>query len=338
MVNSLNSNQMDSGKHFLLYFGDGEPPASRQISRQVPELQKRLKGKDYVCLPVSEIEESLEADMLEYMFPWDIPGPFGGGLEAALRDRYCIGERTGLLFIGEGGHTFYPISEEPVFSRADYAGGSMLDMRIEPAPKCVAEPEMSRKAARIPHGRKKAALLEDAADVSRQVAEDSLAPSVQAVVDAWERFSRQYGVSIDELARLLNEHVQFSRLVIKPYGAVFLADYGNREVKMDDLTKALYFFYLRHPEGVRQKELIDYRQEILDLYLRITRRGDLDEIRQSVDSLLFEENRINVSLSRIKKAFRDVVGDWVAKYYYVDGTAGNARSVKLDRDFVIWEH
>ena len=49
-------------------------------------------------------------------------------------------------------------------------------------------------------------------------------------------------------------------------------------------------------------------------------------------------NNINVSISRIKKAFKDIVGDRIARFYYVDGSAGHPRSIALDRDLVIWMH
>ena len=37
-------------------------------------------------------------------------------------------------------------------------------------------------------------------------------------------------------------------------------------------------------------------------------------------------------------AFRDVVGDRIARFYYVDGRYGEPRKIALDRDLVIWDH
>ena len=108
---------------------------------------------------------------------------------------------------------------------------------------------------------------------------------------------------------------------------------------MDDLTKALYYFYLRHPEGATLKELYEHEDEILKYYSGITGRDDLDGIRRSVKELLDPYgNGRNVCLSRIKKAFREAAGDTAAGFYYVDGHYGETRKIRLDRDHVIWEH
>ena len=46
-------------------------------------------------------------------------------------------------------------------------------------------------------------------------------------------------------------------------GKIFLSDFlddetGNPiEIKMDALTKMVYFFYLKHPEGVRIKDVVN---------------------------------------------------------------------------------
>ena len=42
--------------------------------------------------------------------------------------------------------------------------------------------------------------------------------------------------------------------------------------------------------------------------------------------------------SRIKKAFKDVMSDRIARFYYVYERSGEIRNIGLDRDLVIWEH
>ena len=122
-------------------------------------------------------------------------------------------------------------------------------------------------------------------------------------------------------------------------GAIILPDFGGKEVKMDDLTKAIYFYYLKHPEGTRQKELQSHEEEILKYYMSITGRDDVRIIRKSLHNRLDPfGNSLNVSISRIKKAFKDIVGDRIAKFYYVDGRYNEPRKVALDRDYVIWDH
>ena len=169
-----------------------------------------------------------------------------------------------------------------------------------------------------------------------QVVLDSRA---QAILDAWSQIEREYGITIEGLELLLGYKVKLSRLSITTSNRLFLTDFDNQEVKMDDLTKALYFFYLLHPEGASLKELHEHEDEILHIYSRITGRDDARRIRKSVQNLVDPfGNNLNVSLSRIKKAFKDVVGDRIARFYYVSGSYGEVRTVDLDRDLVIWEH
>ena len=335
-------------KHYVLFLNNGIKSLGLHVTDHAAELKKAFTDEDYIFLPLAEIEASITPDMMEYMFPWRGLSVYRGGVERMFRQVYQIGNKAGLLRIDGKKTDFFPIKGEDEFSFDDAAMDLLLKLQTEAGPDSedlfsMLEPEPIQ-APSMP-AKRRGICYEGSARLSRKmfdqmpdIDEEPLDENTQTVVAAWNDFSRRYGISIEDLARLLNEKAKISRLIIKPSGTILLADYDDKEVKMDDLTKALYFLYLLHPEGIRQKELIDYKDELLDLYLKITRRDDLDEIRFSVESLLFDENRINVSMSRIKKAFRDLFGDWLAKTYYIDGTAGKARSIKLNRDYVIWEH
>ena len=200
------------------------------------------------------------------------------------------------------------------------------------------ENECNRVAAPLEAIRKEAP--EEAREAARETArEEAQDPRVQAILDAWEKIEREFGITIEDLQVLLGYQVKLSRLNITTSNRIFLTDFDNREVKMDDLTKALYFFFLRHPEGARLKELQDHEPEILRIYSGITGRDDPAKIRESVHNLLDPfANNLNVSLSRIKKAFRDVVGDRIARFYYISGTPAQPRTLPLDRDLVLWAH
>ena len=64
-----------------------------------------------------------------------------------------------------------------------------------------------------------------------------------------------------------------------------------------------------------------------------------DEIEKSIDHLVNPlGNALNVAASRIKIAFRNVVSDRVARFYYINGGAREAKKVPLDRDLVLWDY
>ena len=125
--------------------------------------------------------------------------------------------------------------------------------------------------------------------------------------------------------------------VSKDYG-IFLPDYHNMEIALPTLSKVVYFFFLRHFEGLRFKELVDYRGELLRIYCRISKREDLDKMEQSIDELVDStRNSINEKCSRIRAAFVSRFSDDLVKNYYITGRSGEAKYIPLDRGLVIDE-
>ena len=161
----------------------------------------------------------------------------------------------------------------------------------------------------------------------------------QSLLAELKALQDKYGVTIDELEAVLTYQVKLSRLRVTARREVILEDFDRREVRMDTLTKAVFLLYLKHPEGISYKDLIDHRTELEDIYMSITGRGELDAIRKSIDDLVspLVSNSINEKVSKVKKAFRDVVDERVARFYYIDGDKGTAKSIALDRSNVIWE-
>ena len=132
----------------------------------------------------------------------------------------------------------------------------------------------------------------------------------------------------------LNESLP-SKLVITDDFRLLLPDYGNREIKMSKLSKALYFLYLRHKEGLLFKELRDHKDELYDLYRTVSPREDMEAMEQTVEALVDStKNNINVNCSRIKNAFVSEIDDSIAKQYYIAGRAGETKRIALDRSLV----
>ena len=110
---------------------------------------------------------------------------------------------------------------------------------------------------------------------------------------------------------------------------------------MPTLSKTLYFFYLRHPEGVPFKLLDNHKEELFQIYKRITNRDDIDALRKSIDYLVDPQyNSINEKASRIKTAFVNEFDDNIAQNYYIslhDTAVALNRRIALDRNLVIDE-
>ena len=144
------------------------------------------------------------------------------------------------------------------------------------------------------------------------------------------------GVNISIIRGILNLHnPSLSKLVITDDFRLILPNYGNREILMSKLSKALYFLYLRHKEGLLFKELRDHKNELYDLYRTVSPREDMEAMDRSVEDLVDStKNSINVNCSRIKKAFVEEIDDSIAKQYYIDGKRGEPKFIALDRKLV----
>lgn len=307
-----------------------------------PDRRPDRKG----CLSLADLAASLSPEFRAYFFPGVASDLTTAALYQRLQELAGLGNETGLLYRRDGVLYFHPLPEgvQPKSAKPRFRGFRRGKApRIEAMP--CEEPEIDEESILFSVTEEKEcnrvaapleAIRKEAPEEAREEAQD---PRVQAILDAWEKIEREFGITIEDLQVLLGYQVKLSRLSITTSNRIFLTDFDNREVKMDDLTKALYFFFLRHPEGARLKELQDHEPEILRIYSGITGRDDPAKIRESVHNLLDPfANNLNVSLSRIKKAFRDVVGDRIARFYYISGSPAQPRTLPLDRDLVLWAH
>lgn len=81
-------------------------------------------------------------------------------------------------------------------------------------------------------------------------------------------------VPVLEQLRIEAARATLSPLVITEDYRFLLPGYGNREVQLSPIHKALYMLFLNHPEGIEFKNLVDYREELFVLYRKIGNRID----------------------------------------------------------------
>lgn len=142
----------------------------------------------------------------------------------------------------------------------------------------------------------------------------------------------------DILEKVLVKKPQLSTLFITNDFRFFLKEYEMREVKMAPLSKALYLLFLRHPEGIKFKDLIDYRDELLSIYKNVTTHESTGKAMASIIAMTDPlNNSVNEKCSRIRAAFLEVIADELAQNYYVVGYKGEAKTITLDRSLVVFQ-
>ena len=170
---------------------------------------------------------------------------------------------------------------------------------------------------------------------------DFEAEAQQLIYEVKEKVSRlrQMGVSEYIFKQiLLDQQPTLSRLVITSDYKILLPDYNNTEIRLHPLPKTVYFFFLKHHEGVLFKHLADYRWELYSIYKRLTNKDSLDDLYRSIEALTDSTtNSINEKCSRIKEAFYAAFTPSLADHYLITGKSSTPKSIKLDRDLVIWE-
>ena len=156
------------------------------------------------------------------------------------------------------------------------------------------------------------------------------------------------GVSVVEDLRLEAAKGRLSRLRITKDYRFLLVDYGNRELELQPVHKAVYLLFLAHPEGIEFKRLGEYRDELQRYYMATARMLDKEKVKEGVDHLVNPlDNAINEKCSRIKKVFLDLMDEYTASYYMISShtqrhIAGSSRIwferlkvINLPRELVV---
>ena len=150
------------------------------------------------------------------------------------------------------------------------------------------------------------------------------------------QYTGLHRIIIDTVLKYNISH-DISRLYINKRGDFFLTDRNNTEVKMPALCKALYIFFLFHEEGMSLNYLNDYKPELYRIYRGISTYGDDELLWKAIDNLTdFIGSTMNANLSRIRKAFRDILGE-DASPYLIKGEKGGRKIIHLNRSLVVYE-
>lgn len=172
----------------------------------------------------------------------------------------------------------------------------------------------------------------------------------QTLLDIQQKLEsvRLSGISEAIIAKFIKPLPTLSMIVVTYDFHIILPDYGNIEIVMEPLVKAVYILFLRHPEGIMFKNLYDYREELEIIYRCVrSKKNQIDrlldspaspQISKSVESLCNPtKNSINEKCTRIKEAFILKFSDYLAQNYYITGSKATVKKISLPRSYVYWE-
>ena len=160
------------------------------------------------------------------------------------------------------------------------------------------------------------------------------------VAEIEERINKlkQKGIKQYVLENLLRAPIKPSRMVITADYRILLPDYNNMEIEMTPLVKAVYFLFLRHPDGIIFKHLGDYQKELLSIYSDVRDGWLTDEMKRSVEAATDPfNNSINEKCARIREAFVAKFDEKLAEPYIVRGKRGEPKKIYIPRKMVEWQ-
>ena len=154
-------------------------------------------------------------------------------------------------------------------------------------------------------------------------------------------------VQVLDSMELVRKHVLFrsrfaftgqpSRMGISQNGAkIEFPDLPGTELNLAPKERALYLFFLKHPEGVVLVNLRDYKGEILELYLGVNRRDPqaaAATVKRLVDA---RDDSMLETISRIRAKVNHALGPVMGEFYNISGIRMEEYKIGIDRALVDW--
>lgn len=152
-------------------------------------------------------------------------------------------------------------------------------------------------------------------------------------------YLKQFGVTQFGIDNLIGTpEPEPKPLVINPDFSMYVKYESFKcRIFLSPIEKALYLLYLNHPEGIAFKDLGDHRSELAELYKKISRRNNEEEIEKTISRLVDPfNNSINEKCARIKAAIEDSVPEELVHWYVISGEKGEVRRILIKRNVVIY--
>jgi plasmid maintenance system killer protein len=177
----------------------------------------------------------------------------------------------------------------------------------------------------------------DICPACQQVIRDKHVPSglVNQVLNTMEGIRQQMLFKERFTYHLTPSHIQFNLLHRK----AILTDIQDMSIRLTPLEATVYYFFLKHPEGIVLNRLDEHEEELYSIYSRCSvanSDNNIAAMRNSIRALADPlENSLNEKISKIKAKFIRALGAEMASHYYIARDNGSQQyAIKIDRQLV----
>lgn len=124
-------------------------------------------------------------------------------------------------------------------------------------------------------------------------------------------------------------------IVLTERNRILLPELDNIEIRLTPLYKTLYIFYLKHNQGVKLSELIDFKKELLELYSTLAVEDDTKLLESRIDELV---NPIGGSFSQKKSKLNRIITELLeeplSKFYRIEGEPGEPFKINIPTNLI----
>ena len=113
-------------------------------------------------------------------------------------------------------------------------------------------------------------------------------------------------------------------------------DLANIELKLDKIEKTTYLFFLGKPEGVKLNMLDEHREELTELYLKVSPTSTRDTASKRINERTANANtqKISETISKIRRKINELLGNEMAEHYIIAGANGELKKIGVDRNLI----
>lgn len=105
---------------------------------------------------------------------------------------------------------------------------------------------------------------------------------------------------------------------------------GNKEIILEPLFSALYILFLKNPDGIKLKDLTEYKHELKTLYKYLNPNVPPDDNEKRINELT---NSLGGSFSqkksKINKKIKEQLGETISQHFQIKGKPGQPFRINL---------
>ena len=127
------------------------------------------------------------------------------------------------------------------------------------------------------------------------------------------------------------QYMELSKIELNKSLEIRLPGYDQMLVKLGPLPKALYIFFMKHPDGVYLSDLWRHEDEIYKIYETLMPRNDKEQWKESIRELVHtgKYNSCSEKLNTIRKEFRRLLSDDLSALYSIDKAADGKHKIAV---------